>query len=767
MMAAIRKAAVIGAGTMGSGIAAHLANAGIEVVLLDLDAKFAAGAVERQIKTHGFMDPAFAARITTGSTGADLALVEGADWIIEAVAERLDIKQALYAALEAHRKPGAAVSSNTSTIPLAHLIEGRSDDFAAHFLITHFFNPPRHMRLLEIVTGPRTEPETAKKIEAFADIRLGKGVVLCRDTPGFIANRIGCYWMAAGINEAITHGISIEEADLVLARPFAVPATGIFSLTDLVGVDLMPYVLRSQQTSLPADDGIQAYAAEPAVMAKMIAAGHLGRKAGAGFVRVSKDRKTREVIDLATGDYRPQQKIASESLEAAKGDAKALLTHPGLGGRYALAVMANTLAYAALHAPEIAASPADVDVAMCLGYGWGLGPFELIDRLGAAWFADLLAGTGRAVPPLLTEAVAAGGFYKVIDGVRSVLMPGTGAHAPVPLPDGVISLPALDLKRAPVMADPAAELIDLGDGVACFSLKTKMNTFGPAAFAALHKALEITGRDFRALVIGGEGSIFSAGADLRAALAMSEAGDRAGLAAFVDEGHRAFDAIKYAPFPVVAAHGGLALGGGSEVMLHCDGIRAFSEATMGLVETRVGILPGWGGCKELLARFAASPTMVHGPVAPALAVFDVIFPAKTSTCAFDARRIGFLKSSDAVSMNRDRLIADAKADALALGEGYRAPEKAVFALSGPSGRAALRNVIDTAADAGRISAHDRVIAEALSVVLTGGADADPLRPLSEDALETLEREAFLDLVFREPTRERMRAMIATGKPLRN
>ncbi len=766
-MAIIRKAAVIGAGTMGSGIAAHLANAGVEVVLLDLDATFAAGAVERQIKTHGFMDPAFAARITTGSTVTDLALVEGADWIIEAVAERLDIKQGLYAALENHRKPGAAVSSNTSTIPLAHLIEGRSDDFAAHFLITHFFNPPRHMRLLEIVTGPKTEPATAEKIEDFADVHLGKGVVICRDTPGFIANRIGCYWMAAGINEAIRLGISVEEADAVIGKPFAIPATGIFSLTDLVGVDLMPYVLRSQQASLPADDGIQLYAAEPAVMAKMIAAGHLGRKAGAGFVRVSADRKNRDVIDLATGDYRPQRKIISASLDASKGEARALMTDPALGGRYAFAVMANTLAYAALHAPEIARSPADVDTAMRLGYGWGVGPFELIDKLGAAWFADQLTNAEIPVPPLLIEAVKAGSFYAVVDGRRAVLMPGTGTHVPVALPPGVISLPALDLKRPPVMADPAAELIDLGDGIACFSLKTKMHTFGPAAFAALDRALEITARNFRGLVIGGEGTVFSAGADLRAVLAMSEAGDRAGIAAFIDAGHRAFDAIKYAPFPVISAHGGLALGGGSEVMLHSDGIRAFSEATMGLVETRVGLIPAWGGCKELLARFAKSPAVMNGPVAPALAVFDVIFPAKTSTCAFDARRIGFLKVSDAISMNRDRLIADAKADALAHADGYKTPEPALFALSGPSGRAALQNVIDTAAGAGRLSAHDRVIAEALATVLSGGADADPLRPLSEEAVETLEREAFLELVFQEPTRERMRAMITTGRPLRN
>ncbi|MGH2342338.1 3-hydroxyacyl-CoA dehydrogenase NAD-binding domain-containing protein [Segnochrobactraceae bacterium EtOH-i3] len=766
MMAAIQKAAVIGAGTMGSGIAAHLANAGVEVVLLDLDAKVAAGGVERQIKAHGFMDPAFASRITTGSTVTDLALVEGADWIIEAVAERLDIKQALYAALETHRKPGAAVSSNTSTIPLAHLIEGRSDDFAAHFLITHFFNPPRHMRLLEIVTGPKTEAATARKIEDFADIHLGKGVVLCRDTPGFIANRIGCYWMAAGINEAIRLGITVEEADAVIGKPFAIPATGIFSLTDLVGVDLMPYVLRSQQESLPADDGIQSYAAEPAVMTKMIAAGHLGRKAGAGFVRVSADRKSRDVIDLSTGDYRPQQKVASESLEASKGDARALLVHPGLGGRYALAVMANTLAYAALHAPGIAASPADVDTAMRLGYGWGVGPFELIDRLGAKWFADLLAQKGFAVPPLLTEAVAAGSFYKVVDGVRSVLMPGTGAHAAVKLPEGVISLPAIDLKRPPVMAEEAAELIDLGDGIACFSLKTKMNTFGHAPFAALLKALELTARNFRGLVIGTEGAVFSAGADLRAVLAMSEAGDLAGITAFIDAGHHAFDALKYAPFPVVSAHGGLALGGGSEVMLHSDGIRAFSEATMGLVETRVGLIPAWGGCKELLARFAAADP-ARSPAATAKAVFEVIFPARTSMTAFDARRLGFLRPADGISMNRDRLIADAKADAIALSDGYAAPEKAAFALSGPAGLAAIRNVIDAAAETGKLTEHDRVIAEALAGVLTGGAGADPARPVSEDTVEALERAAFLDLVVRDPSRDRMRTMITTGKPLRN
>jgi len=343
MAVAIRKAAVIGAGVMGSGIAAHLANAGLDVVLLDMEKKFADAGVERQIKANGFMDPAFAGRVRTGSTRDDLALLSDADWIIEAVAERLEIKQALYRDVDRVRKAGSIVSSNTSTIPLTALVGGLPESFAADFLITHFFNPPRIMRLLEVVSGSTTRTEVSTAIRDFGDRTLGKCVVVCKDTPGFIGNRIGNYWMVVAQNEAIRLGLDVEEADAIIGKPFGIPSTGIFGLLDLVGIDLMPTILRSLQNALPSSDAIHGYDAEPALISRMIAENRIGRKSGAGFVRLSADRKSRDITDLASGEYRPMKQVESESLKASGGDARALMEHAGLGGQYAAIVMEKRL----------------------------------------------------------------------------------------------------------------------------------------------------------------------------------------------------------------------------------------------------------------------------------------------------------------------------------------------------------------------------------------------------------------------------------------
>jgi 3-hydroxyacyl-CoA dehydrogenase len=762
----IKKAAVIGAGVMGAGIAAHLANADIEVTLLDMTAKLAADGVAKQLKAGGFMDPAFAGRIRTGSTTDDMGLLADADWIVEAVAERLDIKQALYRAIDAVRKPGSIVTSNTSTIPLAALTGGLPDNFAADFAITHFFNPPRRMRLLELVSGPATSAEVSATLHDFGDRTLGKGVVVCKDTPGFIGNRIGNYWMLVAQNEAIELGLDVEEADAVISRPFGVPATGIFGLLDLVGIDLMPMVLRSLQNALPPTDAIQAYVAEPPLVARMIAENRIGRKSGAGYVRLSADRKTRAVTDLLTGDYRPQKPVASESLEASKGDPKALMEHPGKGGRYAAIVMEKALAYAAMLVPEIADTPDAVDDAMRSGYGWKRGPFELIDRLGAGWLKSRLEARGLAVPAYLALAAEKGSFYAVEDGKRVVLLPD-GSRKPVAIGEGVITLSALALSTTPVMQTDAANLWDLGDGVACLEFRTKMNTFSVALLESIRAALEHVALNFKALVIGSDAAVFSAGADLRVFLASVEEGGAEAIGRFIDAGHDTFRAIKYAPFPVVGAASGLALGGGCEILLHCAAIQAHAELSIGLVETKIGVVPGWGGCKEMLIRLSAAKDKPHGPVAPAIAAFNLIAPGRVTTSAFEARSLGFLKPTDGISMNRDRLIADAKARALSLLNGYKAPEPMTVTLSGASGAAAITNLIDGEIAAGRMTAHDRVVGTALATVLSGGSDADPARPTSEAAVTALERQAFIDLLQTQPTIERTRYMLETGKPLRN
>jgi 3-hydroxyacyl-CoA dehydrogenase len=766
IMTTIKKAAVIGAGVMGSGIAAHLANAGLDVVLLDMEKKFADGGVARQLKAGGFMDPAFAQRIRTGSTKDDLALLSDADWIIEAVAEKLEIKQSLYRAVDGVRKAGSIVSSNTSTIPLQALTGGLPESFAADFLITHFFNPPRIMRLLELVSGKATRPEVTATIRDFADRALGKSVVTCKDTPGFIGNRIGNYWMVVAQNEAIELGLDVEEADAIIGKPFGIPSTGIFGLLDLVGIDLMPTILRSLQSAVPDGDAVKDCDAEPPLLARMIAENRLGRKSGAGFVRLSPDRKSRDVTDLATGDYRPQKPVSSESLDASGGDPRALMEHAAAGGRYAAIVMEKSLAYAASLVPDIADTPDAVDEAMRTGYGWKQGPFELIDRLGAGWLKARLEARGLTVPPYLALSAEKGGFYSVVNGRRSNLLPN-GAVEPVTQSEGVLVLSDLRLAGKPVESWEVANLWDIGDGVACLEIRTKMNTFNPALMDAIGKAVERCRNDFKALVIGSDSPNFGAGADLRVFLDTIEKGGSSALGAFIDQGHETFKAIKYAPFPVVGAASGLALGGGCELLLHCDAIQAHAELSIGLVETRIGAIPGWGGCKEMMIRLSSSAATLRGPVAPAIAVFNLIAPAKVSASAFEARNLGFLKASDAITMNRSRLIADAKAKALALVDGYVAPEPPVVTMAGPSGASTLGNMLDGEALAGRATAHDRVIGQALAGVLTGGPSADPLKPLTEDQVIALERQAFIELIATPPTVDRVKHMLTTGKPLRN
>ncbi|MBB2191951.1 3-hydroxyacyl-CoA dehydrogenase [Gluconacetobacter azotocaptans] len=745
-----RKCAVIGAGTMGAGIAAHMANAGADVVLLDLDGEVAARAVERQVKAGGFMLPGFAERVRTGSTRADMALLADADWIVEAVAERLEIKRALFAEIARFRKPGCVLSSNTSTIPLRDLVEGMDPVLAGDVLIAHFFNPPRQMRLLELVSGPRTDRRTVARLRRFIDVALGKSIVVCNDTPGFIANRIGCFWLAAGLGEALRLGIDVETADAVMGRPFGLPRTGVFGLYDLIGIDLMPGLIRSLQANLPADDAIQAYDAEPALVTSMLERGLTGRKGDGGFYRMGAGRGTRDVLDLSSGAYRDPRPAPVPDAEPRR-----LMAGTDLEGRYAWAVMSRTLAYAAALVPEIADRPDQVDEAMRLGYGWTHGPFELIDRIGAEWLSGRLAEDGQAVPSLL-RAASTGGVYRVAGGAREVLLPGKrgAVHARLGPAEGVIALPALRLARRPVWSNEAASLWDLDDGVGLFAFHTKLNVFTMPLIDAVHRVVAEVPRHFDALVVGNDGPVFSAGADLKAMLALSERNDRAGLEAFLQAGLRAFEALAGAPFPVVGAVGALAVGGGCEFLLHAHRIVAHAEARIGLVEAQVGLLPGWGGVAAWLARHQAAGLDAG---AAASATLRAVVQGATWPGAFSAQAAHLLRPDDRIVMNADRLIGDARAATLALRPGFRPPT--VPDLNLPS-RAVLDRVVDDLAPS--LAPHDRVIAGALADVLSGDG-----RPVSMAELTARVTGCFLDLALTEPTRARMRQMIATGKPLRN
>ncbi|MFB3135759.1 MAG: 3-hydroxyacyl-CoA dehydrogenase NAD-binding domain-containing protein [Rhodospirillales bacterium] len=775
-MAEIKKVGVLGAGVMGAGIAAHITNAGVPVVLLDIvpeGAKnrnaIAEDAVKKLLKADpaAFMHERNAKLIITGNIEDHLGLLADCDWIIEAVIEKLDAKHAIYGKIDAVRKPGSIVSSNTSTIPLAVLCEGMPAGFARDFLITHFFNPPRYMRLLELVAGEKTRADALQAVRRFADVALGKGVVDCKDTPGFIANRIGIYWLQCGVLEAMEAGLTVEEADLVCGRPMGIPKTGVFGLLDLVGLDLMPHVLGSLAGALPETDAFHAVRREPELIGKMIADGYTGRKGKGGFYRLdtSSGKRVKEAIDLETGAYHPAQKPRLDSVEAATdGGLRALMEHPDKGGRYAWRVMARTLSYAAHLAPEIADDIVAVDEAMRLGFNWKSGPFQLIDQLGPAWFAEKLKTDGLPVPDLL-ETVGAGTFYRTDEG-RPQHLAFDGGYTDVRRATGVLLLSDVKLRSEPVARNASASLWDIGDGVVCLEFHTKMNALDLGTLAMVGKAVRIVADGYQALVIYNEGSNFSAGANLGLMLFAANLAAWPMIEDMLVQGQDAYKALKYAPFPVVGAPAGMALGGGCEILLHCDAVQAHAEFYVGLVETGVGVVPAWGGCKEMLVRWSASPLRPRGFMPPVIKVFETVGTATVARSAPEARDLLYLGADDGITMNRDRLLADAKARALDLVDGYTPPEPPEISLPGPAARVALTMVLYGLRKLGKATPHDEVVAKVLAGVLSGGG-TDVTESLTEDDLLALERRAFMELVRHPATIARIEHMLDTGKPLRN
>lgn len=772
----IQKVAVIGSGVMGAQIAAHVANAGYPVYLFDIVPDGAAdrnqlanAALERLQK----MDPAplmskKAARLMMPANLTDDVMKLGeCDWIIEAIVENVAIKRDLYKKVDAYRKPGSVVSSNTSTIPLQQLLEGQSERFAADFLITHFFNPPRYLRLLELVVGPRTRKDAAENIAYFCDIKLGKGVVPCHDTPGFIANRIGTYFMQAAINATFEHGLTVEEADAVAGAPMGIPKTGVFGLLDLIGLDLMPLISKSFLATLPADDDYRRIYRQPALFDKMIADGYTGRKGKGGFYKLEKTEtgKQKRVLNLITGDYGDESKGKIPTLDNAGKDLKKLCESSDKFGKFATDILAQTLCYTASLVPQIADDIVAIDTAMRLGYNWKFGPFELIDKLGVGWLCDQIKASGRAVPPLL-EACQ-GSFYTINDG-QPQYMKTDGRYATVPVPQGVLLLADVKRRQKPMLKNGSAQLWNLGGGVACFEMTTKMNTFDPDVFKLLNETIdkiETEWRDWKGLVIYSDGEHFSAGANLGLAMFAINLAHWPLLENFIAEGQKTFRRLRFAPFPTVAATSGLALGGGCEITLHCSAVQAHAETYMGLVEVGVGIIPGWGGCVQMLRRAVAGKKF-GGPIPPIAEAFETISLAKTGKSAFEAREYGYLQNHDAITMNRDRLLFDAKQKVVSLSEGYHPPKEISFRLPGKAGKAALQLALQVFRLQGKASAHDVKIGEALATVMTGD-DTTPFVELTEGQLIELERREFMALVKDPLTWDRINHMLNTGKPLRN
>lgn len=771
----IRKVAVIGAGVMGAGIAAHIANAGIPVVLLDIVPQGATNrnvvaetAVEKLLKSDpaAFMHKRNARLVTTGNIEDHMSLLADCDWIIEAIIERLDLKQNLYKKIDAVRRADAVVSSNTSTIPLHDLVAGLPTSFAEQFMITHFFNPPRYMRLLEVAFGAQTKPEVVQKVSQFCDIKLGKGVVGCKDSPGFIANRIGIYWIQTAILEAMHLGLTVEEADSVVGKPMGVPKTGVFGLSDLVGIDLMPHLMESMKRTLPAEDAFHAKAIIPPVISKMIQDGYTGRKGKGGFYRLNRlgSEKIKESINLQTGEYSKSQEGRLDSVANTRKLAD-LVSYQDKGGEYAWKVLAQVLSYAASLVPAIADDIHSVDTAMRLGYNWKFGPFELIDQLGAKAFAERLAAEGLAVPALLNLAAEVGSFYRVQEGKLQYL-DTSGQYQTIQRPAGVLLLEDIKRTSKPVAKNASASLWDIGDGVLCLEFTSKMNAMDPQILAMIQQAIGIISKNYKALVIYNEGSNFSVGANLGLLLFAANMASWDQIESMVKGGQDTYKAMKYAPFPVVGAPAGMALGGGCEVLLHCSAIQAHAETYMGLVEVGVGVIPGWGGCKEMLQRWVTNKKRAGGLLPPVIKAFEMISTATVSKSAQEAQDYLFLRPSDAITMNRDRLLADAKARALAMVEGYQAPEPIELNLPGPTARTAMQMAVNDFRAMGKATPHDVVVSNQLAYVLSGG-NTDMVDKVSEDQLLQLERTAFMNLLHNNNTLARMETMLETGKPLRN
>lgn len=768
----IQKVAVIGAGVMGASIAAHITNAGIPVYLLDIVPEgasnrngIAESAVDKLLKADpaAFMDNRNAKLLTTGNIEDHLQLLADADWVIEAVIENPQIKQLLYQKLGTICKSDCLISSNTSTLPLALLTKGMPDSFKRRFMITHFFNPPRYMRLLELVSSHATDPKLVETVSQFADIKLGKNCVTCKDTPGFIGNRIGIYWLLTGLLDAIDNNITVEQADAIM-QPFGIPKTGIFGLLDLVGLDLIPPILKGMKLALPPDDAFHEVNRLPDIVQKMIADGYTGRKGKGGFYRLNKieGKRVKESINLNSGDYATSNKAdLSELQEAQKKGLKALLSHPQPVANYAWRVISNTLCYAANLVPEISDDITGIDAAMRDGYNWKYGPFELLDQIGLPWFVEKLRSENHPIPPLLLNKES---FYSTSSG-KLTFADVSGEYRPIKRAEGVLLLSDIKQQNQPVLSNKSASLWDIGDGAVCLEFHSKMNTLDMEIMALINQSIDKVSKEFKALVIHNDAENFSAGANLGLLMKAIHDSDWAAVSNLITQGQQTYQRLKYAPFPVVAAPSGLALGGGCEILLHCDAVQAHAELYMGLVEVGVGLIPGWGGCKEYLRR-CLQLKRPGGPIPPIVKAFQTIGLASVSKSAFEAKELLYLGKEDGITMNKNRLLADAKTKALALNKDYTPPQAYTYPLPGKTAKVLLDMATKAFRMAGKATEYDVVVSGQLAHVLSGG-DTDFLAPLTEEDILKLELEAFLHLVKQEGTLARLDHMLKTGKPLRN
>jgi 3-hydroxyacyl-CoA dehydrogenase len=766
---AINSVTVLGAGTMGAQIALHCANAGIPALLLDLSADVAKQGLEkaRKLKPDPQFTPDAYKLVTTGGFDTHLDLIARTDWIMEAVVERIDIKQQLLAKVDEKRRPGSIVSSNTSGIPIAAIAEGRSEDFRKHWLGTHFFNPPRYLRLLEIIPTADTDPAVVAAMTRFGDHVLGKGVVIAKDTPNFIANHVGLYGIVRTLDVLAGGKYTIEEIDAITGPALGRPGSATFRTSDIAGIDVMAHVLRNLHERLATDADRKAFAVPPLVE-QLIAKGALGEKTGKGFYERRKGAGGESEIwtlDPATLEYRQKQSARIGSIEAGKSiddvseRVRMLFNSKDKAGEFLRATLAPTLVYTARITPDVAHSIDDVDRAMRWGFGWDLGPFELIDAIGVKDVLAAAEGTHAmtgGVPPLIADLLASG-KARFRDGV---VKPAAS--------DLQILRTAKEQNRV-IKKNAGASLVDLGDGVIAVEFHSKMNAIGGDTIQMLQAGVKEAAKNGRALVIGNDAPNFSAGANLMLVLLEAQEGNWDEIDMMIRAFQGATMALRYSPVPVVAAPAGLALGGGTEIPLHCDRVQAAAETYMGLVEVGVGLIPGGGGTKEMLVRAMAQlPAPQSDPLPYVSKAFETVALAKVSASGPDALRIGYLAPTDAFTMNRERLMADAKAKALErVREGYHVPApRLALPVGGESVTAALNLGVHLMWRAGRASDHDKLIGQKLAHIF-GGGNVPHATTVTEQYLLDLEREAFMSLLGERKTLERIQHTLKTGKPLRN
>jgi 3-hydroxyacyl-CoA dehydrogenase len=803
----IERVAVLGAGTMGARIAAHLANAGIPCYLLDIvpttlnESEKSKGltlespAVRNRIVLAGLdaakksrpaalFTPDTARLITPGNLDDNIAWCGQVDWIIEAVAESLEIKRKLFERVEAVRKPGTIVTSNTSGLPIHVISEGRSEDFKQHWAGTHFFNPPRYMKLVELIAGPKTRAAVMESLDEICDLRLGKGVVVAKDTPNFIANRVGTFSMLNAMRVMQAMGLTIEEVDACTGPAVGWPKSATFRTADIVGLDVLVPVVRNIYENIPDDESREMYKVPPLVE-EMMKQGWMGEKTGSGFYKRVKTAGESEILtlDWQKMEYRTRQKAKFASIEAGKGvegtreRLRALIAPPldGKGGDKANQFLWQSLSgmclYAARRVPEIADSIVDVDRAMRWGFAWELGPFEIWDAVGVERMAGALEREGQSIPPLVKQVLASPGksFYELERGTARYFDVVTGTRKDVKEPAGIIVLKSLKERTPVVQSNAGASLIDLGDGVVCCEFHSKMNAIGGDIVAMIHAGIAKLGSEFDAMVIANQATNFSVGANLMLLLVTAQEGEWDDIHLAVRQFQRVNTAIKYAPRPVVVAPQGMALGGGCEISLHGARIHAAAECYMGLVEAGVGLIPGGGGTKEMLIR-----ANEHAAGGEDLDLFHALKPifeniamAKVSTSGEEARSLGYLRASDPIAMNRDRQVADAKQTALAMVRaGYHPPAPAEIRVLGEGFLAAAKLAIHILLRGEFASEHDAVVARKLAWILAGGTITAP-QIVSEQYVLDLEREAFVSLCGQRKTQERIAHTLKTGKPLRN